>query len=120
MSEQLTIEQMKQNVFYELRTKEVPYSVVITKNHFTDMADYFVVIHKSDRDSIDNFIFVGTTYNKMTKEYTLKDHEIEFFKDNIEDYKKIMGSEYGAIYETHDVSFKQYYQSKLNLDSWRR
>ena len=108
---------MEENVFKELRFNEVPYSVVITKNHFTDSADYFVIIHKIDREKMYHHHFIGTTTNKMTKEFTLREHEIEFFKDSIDEYKKVINGEFGVVYEQKKRSFKDYYktvESKLN------
>lgn len=101
---------MKKTIFEKLNNKKICYLVGIGISKFKlehldfHEKDYFVVALKKDCD-------LKYRYKRQIHYYNMKQHDIDYFKDNIDDFVRVQDNENGRVYELKNNSFKKYYNS---------
>lgn len=103
------------NVFDVLLAKSICFSVVVALTTFRVRSvqdhnvDYFIIIHETDKPVLKGYKFyLSDNYNRVY-EYTLSKKEIDFFKNNVNMFKKIIHDKNGRVYELKNNSFKDKY-----------
>jgi hypothetical protein len=108
------------NIFETLKLRGVCFAVVSALQHINIKKpdffgrDYFIVVCQRDRIRLKSLGFDTSSLPwRGLLERTLSPEDVEIFKENQDQFNKVLHNRDGRVYEQKEYSFKKHYQSLL-------
>ena len=104
------------NIFDRLRKTKTPHAVVcaVTKSRRIMIDyyanDYFIIIHGRDKRKHGNYFSMSEDRSGICH-HNLSKSEIQEFKARMEEYRKVMHTADGRVYELKNNSFREYFKN---------